>query len=681
MLGGAEWDGTMKISCEEIRENLSAWLDGELSPEMAAVIENHVAECQSCKALASDLRAVSGLLSNLPHRGAPSGLSEDIVGRLERRVLLADLDEPQGIAPHVTDRGLARRRPSLWPRVVAVAACVALIAGIAALQMRGGEDVRSVGGGGGELAGLEQGQGQERYAEAGRHEEMVNGLDELTVAGAGEAADGAAGAGGALGGTGLRGVDGGPDLAGAFGSALPHDERRLLRGNTLVVRSETDLEESHEELKNVAGQLSMRLKMVERRVVRDGDEEYVVSTYNGVANGEQVAALNFYIANSTNLDVAEGSGLFAAAPQNQQMSRIANSYAPELSQKVQREATLQQLGRIDDRYATRQGFSQRLRQMEPADIATTGRENQAELQQSGAAEGALGDVASANEIGRAQVGLPRVAPAAKEDADMAGGMPGAPLAADDMREQLVPGGAAAAVEEEGRSSVAAEAPGAPEPLRLAENQPATAAEEKLDDGRDIASEAGRLQVAQAEVPGSMEVPAEADLQRGSAMSGSLAERRQAMAHEWAPMRERFEQNDMAEDAGARAAGDEQGRLMRPWADGLVDGWCGRQTEAGVGLDHYMDLMPLHGRLSMEARIRRLSALVAQRGEPGVDVTAGTGGNVDGAAAAGAGESLESVRAVDAVEGEAGLSVEIQVYNRMRDRRVDPGQGPAASEPR
>jgi anti-sigma factor RsiW len=42
--------------CEDRLDDVFAWLDGELTPHRARVIEEHVSRCASCGGLAEDLR-------------------------------------------------------------------------------------------------------------------------------------------------------------------------------------------------------------------------------------------------------------------------------------------------------------------------------------------------------------------------------------------------------------------------------------------------------------------------------------------------------------------------------------------------------------------------------------------------------------------------------------------------
>ena len=118
--------------CDRIQDNLSAYIDGEAGPELTAEVDRHLCTCDNCRRLLDELRAVSAMLDSMPQHSAPMTLAEDLQIRLERQMLIEAEGEPAETAP-AADRRLAQRRPSAWPRVAAVAACLLLAAGITLL--------------------------------------------------------------------------------------------------------------------------------------------------------------------------------------------------------------------------------------------------------------------------------------------------------------------------------------------------------------------------------------------------------------------------------------------------------------------------------------------------------------------------------------------------------------------
>jgi len=67
-----------------IEQQLSAYLDGELTPEWAAEVREHLAGCAACRADLEGLRAVKRLLGALPVPEPPGDLETAILARVER---------------------------------------------------------------------------------------------------------------------------------------------------------------------------------------------------------------------------------------------------------------------------------------------------------------------------------------------------------------------------------------------------------------------------------------------------------------------------------------------------------------------------------------------------------------------------------------------------------------------
>ncbi|MCX5672329.1 MAG: anti-sigma factor [Planctomycetota bacterium] len=116
--------------CEQVHEHLSAYLDKELTAELSAAVRSHLESCAECRTLLADLRATADLLGRLPVHAAPEQTAQDVQREIERRVLVgekAPAEEP------LRERTLPLHRARLWPRALAVAATVALAAGIGIL--------------------------------------------------------------------------------------------------------------------------------------------------------------------------------------------------------------------------------------------------------------------------------------------------------------------------------------------------------------------------------------------------------------------------------------------------------------------------------------------------------------------------------------------------------------------
>ncbi len=73
----------MTMKCPEVRDHLSAWLDGELTPEVGGLIDRHLESCVACSRELAQLEALDTALEALP-LSAPPGLPEKVQARLKR---------------------------------------------------------------------------------------------------------------------------------------------------------------------------------------------------------------------------------------------------------------------------------------------------------------------------------------------------------------------------------------------------------------------------------------------------------------------------------------------------------------------------------------------------------------------------------------------------------------------
>jgi len=91
----------------EREEQLSAYLDGELSDEERAEVEAYLASNEQARQRLAELRRMSALLQKLPRRRAPSDLLDSITTQLERRELLAGTLPPD-MPPSTLSRRIGR---------------------------------------------------------------------------------------------------------------------------------------------------------------------------------------------------------------------------------------------------------------------------------------------------------------------------------------------------------------------------------------------------------------------------------------------------------------------------------------------------------------------------------------------------------------------------------------------
>ena len=106
------------MRCEDVRDQLSAFLDGELSPSKAGQIQAHFDSCPACRAEAELLERTIRTVKELPAVEAPSGLREGVLASIKAE----------------GSEGEAAARPApwraLWPAAAAIiiAVLIALLA-------------------------------------------------------------------------------------------------------------------------------------------------------------------------------------------------------------------------------------------------------------------------------------------------------------------------------------------------------------------------------------------------------------------------------------------------------------------------------------------------------------------------------------------------------------------------
>ncbi len=105
---------------DAIGEQLSAYLDGEGTPEERAAVEALLEADPDARALLAELQSAADALRGLSPAPAPPDVFEAISARIERDALLADVDEPVRLARH-------KRRP--LRSLLAVAAMLVVAVG------------------------------------------------------------------------------------------------------------------------------------------------------------------------------------------------------------------------------------------------------------------------------------------------------------------------------------------------------------------------------------------------------------------------------------------------------------------------------------------------------------------------------------------------------------------------
>lgn len=111
------------LTCEQLEERLSEWLDHDVDPATRMTLERHVASCARCTALVSDLASIRREAASLPELVPSRDLWPGIEARIQAPVIT--LDQPRVMRP-ASARG-ARRT---WWLGAAAAALVAVTAGV-----------------------------------------------------------------------------------------------------------------------------------------------------------------------------------------------------------------------------------------------------------------------------------------------------------------------------------------------------------------------------------------------------------------------------------------------------------------------------------------------------------------------------------------------------------------------
>ncbi|MBN2446391.1 MAG: hypothetical protein JXO22_06690, partial [Phycisphaerae bacterium] len=96
------------LDLDKLGPDLSAYLDGELSPERAAEIEQLLADSPAARRRLEEFRAVSDRVANLPRQRAPEALDSLLRKQVERHMLIDARPKPRTIRLYMlATRGLA----------------------------------------------------------------------------------------------------------------------------------------------------------------------------------------------------------------------------------------------------------------------------------------------------------------------------------------------------------------------------------------------------------------------------------------------------------------------------------------------------------------------------------------------------------------------------------------------
>ena len=76
------------MRCFDVQVELEAYVDGELNPERAALLERHLAGCEGCQAELARLQAVVAALETWPLVAEPAQLTARVMAQVRQRPAL-----------------------------------------------------------------------------------------------------------------------------------------------------------------------------------------------------------------------------------------------------------------------------------------------------------------------------------------------------------------------------------------------------------------------------------------------------------------------------------------------------------------------------------------------------------------------------------------------------------------
>jgi len=82
MKANKEMNQELLITCVEVRRELSNYIDDEITPELKARTDEHVATCSGCRAIYDGLRNVLTLVTTTELIELPRGFSARLYKRL-----------------------------------------------------------------------------------------------------------------------------------------------------------------------------------------------------------------------------------------------------------------------------------------------------------------------------------------------------------------------------------------------------------------------------------------------------------------------------------------------------------------------------------------------------------------------------------------------------------------------
>jgi anti-sigma factor RsiW len=77
-------DGTA-ISCQEVVEVITDYLEGRLAPEQVAIFEAHLAICDGCQWYLDQIRTTIATVGRIEHEAVPAELRDTVLAAFRNR--------------------------------------------------------------------------------------------------------------------------------------------------------------------------------------------------------------------------------------------------------------------------------------------------------------------------------------------------------------------------------------------------------------------------------------------------------------------------------------------------------------------------------------------------------------------------------------------------------------------
>jgi predicted anti-sigma-YlaC factor YlaD len=72
----------LEISCRQVREELTNYMEGDITPELRERVESHLAACSGCRVYYDNVRQVIRILGETEPIELPAGFSQRLYSRL-----------------------------------------------------------------------------------------------------------------------------------------------------------------------------------------------------------------------------------------------------------------------------------------------------------------------------------------------------------------------------------------------------------------------------------------------------------------------------------------------------------------------------------------------------------------------------------------------------------------------